>query len=181
MSAPDDADVIIVGGGPAGSATALHLARKGHRVVLFDRAQFPRPKPCGDSINSAGVRELAGLGVLEEVLAHPHRRLNGWRIHPGGDAGFLGSFPPDARPIAIARERLDMVLLERARSDGVEVQLGERVVELCEGRAAGLAGCGWPAEERGARGWWWGQMGCVPWSCAGWGCWHAGPVCGSWR
>lgn len=140
MSAPDDADVIIVGGGPAGSATALHLARKGHRVVLFDRAQFPRPKPCGDSINSAGVRELAGLGVLEEVLAHPHRRLKGWRIHPAGDAGFLGSFPPDALPIAIARERLDMVLLERARSEGVKVRLGERVAELCEGPGGAIGG-----------------------------------------
>ncbi len=44
-------DVVIVGAGPAGTLAALVLARQGHRVRLFDRARFPRPKLCGDTLN----------------------------------------------------------------------------------------------------------------------------------
>ena len=53
-SAPPEA--AVVGGGPAGSVTALLLARAGFRVTLFDRAHFPRPKPCGECLNPGAVR-----------------------------------------------------------------------------------------------------------------------------
>ncbi|WP_349263050.1 FAD-dependent oxidoreductase, partial [Longimicrobium sp.] len=51
-------DVVVVGAGPAGSATAAHLVRRGHAVLLLDRAAFPRRKPCGECVNPAGVAAL---------------------------------------------------------------------------------------------------------------------------
>jgi menaquinone-9 beta-reductase len=63
-----DAEAIVVGAGPAGSAAAIELARRGWDVLLLDRARFPRDKPCGDLI---GVRALAlarSLGLDENVL-----------------------------------------------------------------------------------------------------------------
>jgi len=56
-------DVAVVGAGPAGAAAALAACRAGARVVLLDRAEFPRDKPCGDGIAADAVDVLAGLGV----------------------------------------------------------------------------------------------------------------------
>lgn len=140
MNSRSEPDVIVVGGGPAGAATAARLALEGHQVVVYDRAQFPRPKPCGDTINSAGVGELTTLGVLEDVLSQPHTKLYGWRIHPARGEAFRGTFPTEARPLAMARERLDEVLLAHARACGVDVRLGERVVELLRGRGGEVLG-----------------------------------------
>ena len=63
-------DVLIVGAGPAGSGLALLLARRGLRVTLFDRARFPREKPCGEAFGP-GVRAFlasAGLTLPEAEL-----------------------------------------------------------------------------------------------------------------
>ena len=57
------ARIVVVGAGPAGCATALHLCRAGHEVVLVDRRSFPRPKACGEGLLPAGVTELARLGL----------------------------------------------------------------------------------------------------------------------
>jgi len=60
---PSRFDVIVVGGGPAGSIAAFVLARGGARVALVDKAQFPRDKACGDIVGPRGLRVLADLGV----------------------------------------------------------------------------------------------------------------------
>ncbi len=64
-----DADVIVVGAGPAGSSTAYFLAQAGHHVLLLDRADFPRDKTCGDGLSPRALRVLGLMGAREEVEA----------------------------------------------------------------------------------------------------------------
>src|SRR5690606_21539980 len=149
MSTPCDA--VVVGAGPAGSATALLLARAGHDVLLLDRRDFPRAKPCGDCLSPEAGRVLDRLGVLADVLAAPPARparLDGWRIiSPAGHA-FEATFAPaangDARvetSISIRRETLDAVLLAGARRAGAEVRTGLHVTDLlrdARGRVSGV-------------------------------------------
>ncbi len=62
-------DVIVAGGGPAGAATATHLARAGRAVLLLERARFPRDKPCGEFLSPPVRGLLQELGVYPAVLA----------------------------------------------------------------------------------------------------------------
>jgi len=82
-----EADVLVVGAGPAGAATALGLARAGHEVVVIDRAGFPRDKACGEGLQPPGVAALRRLGLLEAVLA------TGARQHAGVTYTHVGEQP----------------------------------------------------------------------------------------
>jgi geranylgeranyl reductase family protein len=62
-------DVAVVGAGPAGATAAAHLGRKGRRVLLLDRAAFPREKVCGDGLIADAIACLDRLGVLGQVQA----------------------------------------------------------------------------------------------------------------
>jgi geranylgeranyl reductase family protein len=65
--APDEeADVIVVGAGPAGSATAFYLAQAGLDVLLLDKAMFPREKVCGDGLTPRGVRAILAMGITAD-------------------------------------------------------------------------------------------------------------------
>lgn len=135
-------DVVVVGGGPAGSATAARLAAAGLDVLLVDRAEFPRRKPCGECVNPAGVDALARLGALDAVLAAGPAPLTGWRI--GGPDGFAGRFPAARQGFAIPRAVLDAILLDHARAAGADVRTGVQVRDLIrlEGRVAGIHALG---------------------------------------
>jgi menaquinone-9 beta-reductase len=109
----DQPDVVVVGAGPAGSATALLLARAGIDVLLVDRARFPRAKPCGDCLSLEATRVLDRLGVLPAVSDQAPASLLGWRIvSPGGrsfDARFSAAGQGvTARPGALAMRRRDL-------------------------------------------------------------------------
>jgi menaquinone-9 beta-reductase len=142
MSRSLRADCVVVGGGPAGSTTALLLARAGFDVVLLERYEFPRAKPCGDCISPQANLLLDELGLLAAVETLQPARLAGWRIHaPGGDS-FTAHFrdytkdPRVEHGIAISRTKLDEVLLVAAREAGVRVFTGVRVEQLLNGGPA---------------------------------------------
>lgn len=142
-------DAIVVGGGPAGSATAARLASGGHRVLLLDRADFPRRKPCGECLNPAAVAELEALGALSALRAGSPEPLGGWRISVHGGASFRGRFPSGTPGLAVRREVLDSLLLDHARTAGAEVRAGWRVEDVTreEGVVVGVTGRGDGGEE----------------------------------
>src|SRR6266513_5340531 len=75
-------DAVVVGAGPAGATTALLLARAGARVLVLDRARFPRDKPCSEYLSPETTRLLARLGsdVLEAVERAAPARLYGMKV-----------------------------------------------------------------------------------------------------
>jgi menaquinone-9 beta-reductase len=119
-----DAEAIVVGGGPAGSTMAAALAAAGHRVLLLDKAGFPRHKPCSDYLNAGGRKLLIELGVLDEVMragAHP---IDGMTVHAPNGNQFTADFDraePGQCALGLSRRCLDQLLLDRARAAGVTV------------------------------------------------------------
>lgn len=149
-------DVLVVGGGPAGSIAALALARMGVAVTLLDRTAFPRDKLCGDSVNPGAMAVLSRYGLASAVeqrgLAIAGMRLTG----PRG-ASVEGRYPPGVYGRSILRRDLDALLLQAAADAGVRVELGVRVtgpiVDHVSGRARvrGVRAAGAAQAERRAR------------------------------
>ncbi len=111
-------DLVVVGAGPAGAITAREVARRGRKVLLVDKATFPRLKVCGSCVNRAAVSTLERLGlghVLKDAIPI-HQAVVGY-----GRRSIV--FPlPD--PVALSREALDTRLVEAAEAAGVEFQPG---------------------------------------------------------
>jgi flavin-dependent dehydrogenase len=131
------ADVVIVGAGPAGSATALHLARAGFHVLLLDRQPFPRAKPCGDCLSPQATRLLLDLDVLGSVDACAPAKLAGWRIVSPREIVFEGRFdsiagvdPLVSTAYAMPRARLDALLLDAACKAGADIRTGVHVTSV---------------------------------------------------
>ncbi|MBU2662886.1 geranylgeranyl reductase family protein [Actinoplanes bogorensis] len=113
-----DFDVAVIGAGPAGSAAAIAACRAGARVLLLDRAGFPRDKPCGDGIAAEAVTVLEGLGVHGVTDGYPaigRLRLVG----PGGSA-VARELPRVAH--TVPRRVFDERLVRAAVAAGAELR-----------------------------------------------------------
>ncbi|WP_428962527.1 geranylgeranyl reductase family protein [Micromonospora fluostatini] len=126
----NDADVIVVGAGPGGSATAYHLARHGVRVLLLEKTEFPREKVCGDGLTPRAVRQLIRMGVDTSPEAG-WLQNRGLRVIGGGvrlelDWPDLASYPN----YGLVRTRLDFddLLAQRAVAAGAKLRTGVNVV-----------------------------------------------------
>ena len=110
-----DADVIVAGAGPAGSAAALQLARAGRRVILCDRSEFPRDKTCGDGLIADSIGALTRLGLDREVADRAYRTMNLRVLSPRGtEVSFETTF------WVLPRHVLDHVLFTRAVEAGAK-------------------------------------------------------------
>jgi flavin-dependent dehydrogenase len=141
-------DVIVVGAGPAGSAVAHALASAGRDVVAFDRARFPRPKPCAEYVSPEATAMLASIGVLEPAMRAGAVRLSGMRVRSPDGSELTGEWAAARRfrgsqthGIALRRDRLDALLVDAARTAGAEIREGECVRNLVRderGRVVGV-------------------------------------------
>ncbi len=113
---PAHCDVLVIGAGPAGSATAITLARAGLDVVLVDQHPFPRDKVCGDGLIPDAHNALRALGVLDEVMAQAQ------------SAGFVGCIGPRGGRVdvpgvlaVLPRKELDLILCRAAVAAGARM------------------------------------------------------------
>ena len=129
-----------MGAGPAGSTTALLLARAGASVLLLDRARFPRDKPCSEYLSPAttDVLERLGVGILAAVERTTHARLYGMKVVAPGGAAMVGRFRGASRPysFAIPRTSFDAILVAAAARAGARVSEGTTVEDLVWDRGA---------------------------------------------
>ena len=151
------ADVIVVGGGPAGSTAATMMARKGLRVLLLERDRFPRHH-VGESLLPSSLPVLDELGVLPAVQAEGFLPKWGATMVWGRDQApwswyFSESNRRYPHSYQVWRPRFDQLLLENARANGVDVREGYRVTDvLFRGvQATGVAYTG-PYGRPGAAG-----------------------------
>jgi len=141
----DNADVVVVGAGPAGSTTAHHLAAAGLDVALLEKAAFPREKVCGDGLTPRAVKELVAMGV-DTRPGDGWIRNRGLRILGGGmrlelEWPDLASFPPYG--LVRPRQDFDQVLAQHAVKTGARLYERTTVTgPICDertGRVCGVA------------------------------------------
>lgn len=123
MSKPEnDADVIVVGAGPGGSATATHLARAGIKTLLLEKTEFPREKVCGDGLTPRAVKELLALDI--DLTTQGWIKNKGLRIIGGGHRlelpwPELSVFPDYG--LVRTRADLDQILAQKAVAVGADL------------------------------------------------------------
>jgi geranylgeranyl reductase family protein len=116
------ADVAIVGGGPAGAAAAIELARAGREVVLVDKARFPRDKCCGDGLTTLALRLLERLGVVPAAIPSWQRVDDVVVRSPSGREVTFPLPRGSGTHAAVARRHdLDAAVLDVARASGAKV------------------------------------------------------------
>ena len=133
-------DVVVAGGGPAGAAAAWQAAQTGARVLLLEKAQFPRDKPCGDGLTPRAVGFIQKMGMAQDVAKF--HRVEGARVYSPSEWSL--SFPhrpgmPDHGHVA-RRSELDGMLFENAGSMGAELRQGAECVATVTDRNGRVGG-----------------------------------------
>ena len=133
------AQVIVVGGGPAGALAGITLAQRNVSTLLLDRKTFPRDKPCGGGIRYGVLRRFPALAdyLAGTVALHEIRRV---RMESPAGVSVVAELEA---PLYLTFRRLefDAALLARARSLGVQVVEGARVTALARGPEGWRVGC----------------------------------------
>ena len=160
----DEADVIVVGAGPAGSTTAFYLAQAGLDVLLLEKSTFPREKVCGDGLTPRGVKGLVGMGISVSEQ-DGWIRNKGLRVIGAGKRlelpwPELSSYP--GYGLVRPRTDLDQMLARRAQQAGARLREGVTVTGPVlhdrTGRITGVTGIrevqgdGESPRDRGGRG-----------------------------
>ncbi len=140
-----DFDAIVVGGGPGGSAGTAFLAKKGLRVLLVDKAKFPRDKTCGDGISGKSIKLLKELGMQKEIEKALHAKIYG--VIFSSPKGELLEVPipknQDALEYGYGSRRMvfDDILFQNAKKHAVVWEEFEVTDLLKEnGKATGIVG-----------------------------------------
>lgn len=116
-----EADVIVVGAGPAGSAAACALARRDRRVVLIDREEFPRDKTCGDGVPPGSIEILNSLGMAESIRSAGFYPIGGIRIGSPAGVCWETTFRPKRQGLQFViapRRRFDAIIQRAAAENG---------------------------------------------------------------
>ena len=130
-------DVVVVGAGPAGSATALFLARRGFSVTLLDRAAFPRDKACGEYLTPGAVKLLRDeLGVLPKLMSGGAGVLTEETIVPHNRRAFSGT----TSALACPRVVTDKALRDAAEAAAVCVLESFNVRQILRDSSGGFSG-----------------------------------------
>jgi geranylgeranyl reductase family protein len=131
------ADVIIVGGGPAGASTAFTLARAGVSVVVIERERFPRDKACAEYLSPQASRVLNDMGVLAAIEEGGAAHLAGMIVRAPSGRQLRGDFVAEHgyrgfrdRGLAMRRRVLDHLLIDAARRAGAGVLEQTRVLDV---------------------------------------------------
>jgi geranylgeranyl reductase family protein len=129
----DRVDVVVAGAGPAGAACAMAAHDLGLRVVVCDKATFPRDKTCGDGLTTAALRALEALGVPLDALAPQWAPVTETVVvSPSGRQAHLPLPAGGLHATVVERARLDHALVDTARRRGVEICEGQAVTDVVD-------------------------------------------------
>ena len=142
MNQLEDYDVIIAGGGPAGSSAAIHLAQSGIRVLLVEQKEFPRAKLCGEFISPECFDHFKKLGVADEMLACNPATLTETVFYSrrGHRISVPSGWFATRSALGLSRAEMDNNLLRRAATVGADVLENATVTDLihCDDRVCGV-------------------------------------------
>ena len=126
-----DCDVLIAGGGPAGSGLAFHLAGKGFKVIVVEAEKFPRDKVCGDGVSPIALSELHAMGITGMEKFARANEISKVGLFIKNDKVFIDLSKPSHLPFharIIPRIELDQMIYEAAISVGATYIESIRVV-----------------------------------------------------
>jgi geranylgeranyl reductase family protein len=136
MRAAPPHDLLVVGAGPAGIAAAIRAHDAGLRVVVVDKATFPRDKTCGDGLTTAALRRLEALGLRLDALPSCAAVSETVLVSPSGRRVCL-PMPVDGLSAAVVpRTELDWALVRLAGARGIDVREGVALEALHDGPEA---------------------------------------------